>query len=240
MTIQSAKWSDFWRNERQGFLDLMKLSTLVFAERFDRQFKINSNHLILDFGCGPGFFIDYLAAKGVKISGVDINPFFVEECKRRHPQLEIFPITSNHSELGEALTAAFGSRKFDFVVLLSVSQYFEDRRDLASITGKLTHFLCKGGRILIADVVTPETSSLRDLAAVFRHCVSTGNTFKFFRFIRYLLFSNYRQLSRAVRLQSYTVDDIRGIAQTNNLSFLQLDGLTVHPTRSNFLLTNQS
>jgi len=40
----------------------------------------------LDAGCGPGHWTDFLARRGVDISGVDLTPAFVEHARRRYPE----------------------------------------------------------------------------------------------------------------------------------------------------------
>ncbi|WP_345751870.1 class I SAM-dependent methyltransferase [Microbacterium rhizophilus] len=43
---------------------------------------------VVDLGCGPGQWTDFLHAHGAEISGVDPTPEFVAIARSRHPQLE--------------------------------------------------------------------------------------------------------------------------------------------------------
>ena len=42
---------------------------------------------VLDAGCGPGHWTNFLAERGVDIRGIDLTPAFVEHARRRYPEL---------------------------------------------------------------------------------------------------------------------------------------------------------
>jgi SAM-dependent methyltransferase len=58
---------------------------------------------VLDAGCGPGQWTDFLAECGLAVSGIDLVPEFVERARAQYPELSF--------EVGsfEALDAATGS-----------------------------------------------------------------------------------------------------------------------------------
>jgi SAM-dependent methyltransferase len=57
----------------RGFLD-------AFVERCDG--------CILDVGCGPGQVAGYLAARGAKVSGLDLSPDMIEQARATYPAVE--------------------------------------------------------------------------------------------------------------------------------------------------------
>src|SRR6185436_4364955 len=97
--MATEKWSEFWMQEKSGFFKIMKMSTAVFATKFLKQFQVSENSKILDFGCGPGFLIESLLGRGIYSAGLEINPFFVDECKRKFPELSFYKITDEPSGL---------------------------------------------------------------------------------------------------------------------------------------------
>lgn len=42
---------------------------------------------VLDAGCGPGQWTDFLAACGLAVTGIDLVPEFVEQARRQYPHL---------------------------------------------------------------------------------------------------------------------------------------------------------
>jgi SAM-dependent methyltransferase len=237
MAGQLKRWADFWKDEREGFFEIMKLSTSVFADRFDAHFGTNSDHKILDYGCGPGFFIDCEVGKRTTISGIDINSYFVAECKRKYPDLPVFQIPTDYDELEIVMNRTFGEQRFDFIVLLSVCQYFESTEQLQKMITLLGRYLAPGGRLVFADVLTPGTSSLRDTLALLRHCLIHRRMPGFARFVKYLLLSEYRSVSRKEGLHTYTDDDFKRSAGLAALEYSRVDNLTLHPTRTNYVIT---
>ena len=71
--MSTSDWAHFWENERQSFNTVMKIATTYFASEIENKFQLNSTIKILDYGCGPGFLIDFLATKEISITGADIN-----------------------------------------------------------------------------------------------------------------------------------------------------------------------
>jgi 2-polyprenyl-3-methyl-5-hydroxy-6-metoxy-1,4-benzoquinol methylase len=128
-------WAAFWKNQAHSFDEVMKVSTSYFARRFIEKFKISPTDELFDYGCGPGFLADSLATFNIKITGADINPSFVEQCKKNHPQSDTFLITADPNANQDILNEKLKGKKFDFIILLSISQYLENVDALESIIG---------------------------------------------------------------------------------------------------------
>ena len=237
MQNPEKSWAAFWKNQAHSFDEVMKVSTSYFARRFIEKFKISPTDELFDYGCGPGFLADSLATFNIKITGADINPSFVEQCKKNHPQSDTFLITADPNANQGILNEKLKGKKFDFIILLSISQYLENVDALESIIGLLKPYLSERGKIIIADVVDPKTSSLRDLIAIKFQCIMSGKTIAFARFFFYLLFSNYRRLSMNVHLLHISEVNMNGIARNTLLRCEKVNKLTVHPTRTNYVFT---
>lgn len=212
----------------------MRVATSYFARQFVKKFNLKSHTEIFDYGCGPGLLADSLAAFDIKITGADINTSYVEQCRKNHPQSKTFLITTEAESNQKILSENLGGKKFDFIVLLSISQYLGNVDALVSIIRLLNPYLNDGGRIVIADVVDPKTSALRDLIAIKIQCIKSGKLIAFTRFFFYLLFSNYRQLSKNVKLLQISEDDMKQVATHTSLKVEKVNRLTLHPTRTNY------
>ena len=212
----------------------MRVSTSYFARRFIKEFRVTPHDHVFDYGCGPGFLADSLAPFNINVTGADINPSFVEQCLKNHPKSKTFLITTDVVSNKSLLDNNLGESKFDFIIILSISQYLESVDALEQIIKLLKVYLTDKGKIIIADVVDPKNSALRDLIAIKLECIRAGKIIAFTRFFFYLLFSNYRQLSRNVKLLQISSQDMELIAKNNLLRCERTNKLTVHPTRTNY------
>lgn len=236
MSDSQKSWTTFWQNQADSFNDVMKVSTAYFARRFADHFKISSNDTILDYGSGPGFLADSLRSLNINVTGADINPSFVEQYKQKHPQSGAILITPDPDSNRTIFDKAFNGKKFDYVILLSVSQYLENVAALEKIIHMLKEYISNNGKIVIADVVDPNTSRFRDLIAIKLECLKRGKIIAFTRFFFYLLFSNYRKFSQNVHLLRISEVNVNRIADKTGLRCQSTSQLTVHPTRTNYIL----
>jgi 2-polyprenyl-3-methyl-5-hydroxy-6-metoxy-1,4-benzoquinol methylase len=233
---KEESWKAFWENQAHSFDEVMKVSTSYFARRFIEKFKITSSDEIFDYGCGPGFLADSIAVFNINITGADINPSYVEQCRRNHPKSKTFLITTDPRSNQRILNENLNWKKFDFIVLLSISQYLESVAALENIIRLLKPYLNENGKIVIADVVDPKTSPLRDLIAIKFQCIRSGKLTAFVRFFFYLHFSDYRHLSRNVKLLHISEKNMKDIADKTSLRCEKVNRLTLHPTRTNYCL----
>lgn len=224
-------WKDFWKSESRSFHKIMKMSTAFFAERLKENFIIQ-NATLLDYGCGPGFLVEHFE-KGNEIVGVDINENFIHECKSKFPR-QVF-----HSIQADEAFPPFlidNRQKFDFIILLSVSQYYPNKEVFGSLLKQLSGLLNNEGKIIVADVLTNRTSALKDLLAVSKRSLVSGNFINLVIFVLYLLFSSYRKVSKEKPLLLFSDVDFENWALTSRLNYEKTNRLTLHPTRTTYIL----
>jgi SAM-dependent methyltransferase len=86
--------------------------------------RVHPGERVLDIGCGKGEMAYDLAARaGAEVTGIDINPFYLDfaEARFRHARVTFVK--------GDALEDLPGER-FDVVVLSNVLEHIEHREDL--------------------------------------------------------------------------------------------------------------
>lgn len=234
---ETTGWDNFWKGQKEAFGEIMRVSTDYFGKQLEKRFALKAADRILDYGCGPGFLADRLAGKGIPMTGADINDFYIEQCRSHHPGALFVTITTDPEANRQILRQHLGDRKFDYIVLLSIAQYFKDLAALEQVVQMLSEFLSPGGRIIIADVLDEKTSAARDALSLLRHCIMRGQVIRFVRFIHYVLFSDYRALSRNTRLLQIPEEAVRAVAARNSLNCERVNGLTIHSTRTNYILS---
>lgn len=237
------RWDNFWTNDQGEFNDIMYINTFFFASKVNKQLKLKSTDKILDYGCGPGYFSDYFAQAATEkpiIIGADINSSYVALCKKKHPRSIFINITPDFSSNEKILNEQLSGKNFDYVILLSIIQYFESIKDLEKLVRLFAGVLQQNGKLIIADVIDHKTSSVKDALALFIKCIQQSKLKSFFKFITYLIFSNYRKLVNDIPLLKVSETTLREIAKNNNMNLTKVDGLTIHPSRSSYLLTKET
>jgi 2-polyprenyl-3-methyl-5-hydroxy-6-metoxy-1,4-benzoquinol methylase len=217
----------------------MRVSTDFFGRQFQDQFPLSKGEVILDYGCGPGFLIDNLVASNATVVGADISEFFLHQNRIKHPLTEFVHISEDADSTVDILSEKLRGRKFDYIILLSIIQYFKSHSDIGKIVKALSASLNPNGKIIIADVLDEKTSSVADALGIFKECIKRGRTIAFVRFILYLMFSDYRNVSKSNELLQFPESVAGEIAGSCNLSVRKMNGLTPHPTRTNYIFSNK-
>jgi 2-polyprenyl-3-methyl-5-hydroxy-6-metoxy-1,4-benzoquinol methylase len=233
----SGEWGKFWETQKTAFYEVMKIATQGFARRLVATLQINASHHILDYGCGPAFLIDDLQRTTNHITGADINPFFVEQARQNHPHYIFVLISTDIEQTRLTLQQQLAGKKYDFIILLSISQYFPDLQSFGQVINMLSGYLSDKGKIVIADVIDEKTSSYRDALALLYHCIKRGKIISFARFMLYVLFSSYSETSKKAKLLLISREAINAIAANSSLKCDSVSGLTIHPSRNNYVLS---
>jgi 2-polyprenyl-3-methyl-5-hydroxy-6-metoxy-1,4-benzoquinol methylase len=238
-TVKSGEWGKFWETQKTAFYEVMKIATQGFAKRLIATCKINDSHHILDYGCGPAFLIDDLQHTTEHIAGVDINPFFIEQAKQHHPRYTFAIISTDIEQTRLTLQQQLAGKQYDFIILLSISQYFPDLRSFEQVINMLSGYLSDQGKIVVADVIDETTSSYRDALALLYHCIRRGKIVSFTRFMLYVLFSSYSETSKKAKLLTISYNEINALASDCGLKCDSVPRLTIHPSRSNYILSKK-
>jgi 2-polyprenyl-3-methyl-5-hydroxy-6-metoxy-1,4-benzoquinol methylase len=236
--MSTTGWGNFWKDQRKSFYAVMKMATGYFVSKFEKLYPLQPTDEILDYGCGPGFVGDSLAGRQIQLTGADINEFFIEECRKNHPASRFLLINTDTATNKKILAEALNGKQFDYILLLSIIQYFKSTNDLDEVTGLLRAYLKPQGKLIIADVLDENTSSLKDAFSLLVHCIKKGRIRAFVGFISYLLFSDYRKISKQNKLLLVSEQTIRTIATRHGLQCKKVNGLTLQSSRSNYVLSH--
>jgi SAM-dependent methyltransferase len=97
---------------------------------------------VLDLGCGAGRHARRLAAKGFKVTGIDLSASSIAEAKKsERPHLRF---------RRQDMRAPFGNRSFDYVFNLFTSfGYFEEDREHEAVVRNMAQALSDGGRLVL-------------------------------------------------------------------------------------------
>ena len=86
--------------------------------RLARRFEPWTGRRILDVACGPGSWLQAVAARGAIVAGIDISQVALHVCRGVLPEAEI--------HCGPAEHLPFADRQFDFISCLGALEHFLD------------------------------------------------------------------------------------------------------------------
>jgi 2-polyprenyl-3-methyl-5-hydroxy-6-metoxy-1,4-benzoquinol methylase len=230
-------WSNFWQRQALSRHEIMRLNTAFFCQNIQRLFPIEKGTRVLDYGCGPGFLLDYLDLNKVNVTGTDINSEFISFCKAKYQRDRFLEISPDVEVTTELLKKEFGYEKFDYVILLSIAQYLPDSRSLDVLIKMLATHLSARGKIILADVIDDNSSMIKDTRSLLYHTVKEKKFAHFFKFMANIFLSDYRKISKLNKLLHVSQADVRVIALRNGMTCEKVDGLTIHSSRTNYILS---
>lgn len=86
--------------------------------RLARRFEPWTGRRTLDVACGPGSWLQAVAARGAIVTGIDISQVALDVCRSALPEAEIY--------FGPAEHLPFADRQFDFISCLGALEHFLD------------------------------------------------------------------------------------------------------------------
>jgi SAM-dependent methyltransferase len=193
-------WVDFWDGDHSIYVNRAHLDAHYCRLVKDLVPLLPpAPFTLLDFGCGDALMAPELAAKGGTIVLHDAAP------KKRDTLRARYGGQSGIQVLDDL--AAQPDQSCDLVIMISVAQYI-DRAALADVLAPLKRVLKPGGRLIVADIIPPGGSLVRDVTAFLGFAAGNGFLLAaLFGLVR-TLFSDYSRLRKQLGLSTYAVEDM--------------------------------
>jgi demethylmenaquinone methyltransferase/2-methoxy-6-polyprenyl-1,4-benzoquinol methylase len=120
---------------------------------------IERGQRVLDIGCGTGALTIRAAQKDAQVKGIDVNAQMLEIAQERIRETGL----SNHVELCEMGVAELGSEEAESYDVVMSGLCFSEltEGELTYTLREAMRILRPGGRLLIADEVSPENTAKR-------------------------------------------------------------------------------
>lgn len=113
-------------------------------ERLISKLGVGSNDVVIDFGCGPGFFLIPLAKVAERAIGIDVSPRMLEKAaqlaKKRGVAVELLQSDGNEIELED-----------DSVDLILLNHVFHEVEDKPRVLVEFQRILKASGRLAIVE-----------------------------------------------------------------------------------------
>lgn len=196
-------WVEFWDADNSIYVSRRHLDA-HYRRLFDDLAPLlpPAPFTLLDFGCGEALMAAELAATGGRILLHDAAPSRREKLKARYRDHADIAVLDD--------VAAQLDQSCDVIVMISVAQYI-GRDDLPGVLAQLRRLLTPGGRLVIADIIPPDGSMVRDVTAFLGFAAANGFLLAaLFGLVRTLL-SDYGRLRRRLGLTTYTAGEMSAL-----------------------------
>lgn len=187
------------------------------VEWISKNFIIDSNTTICDFGCGAGLYTQSFAQKGAKVTGIDFSKSSIEYAKNRaiELKLDIEYILKNYLEFSS-------NKKFDIITMIMCDFcVLSDKQRKTLLTIFKKHL--KDNGVIILDVYSTKSYSEINEKAIYEKNQLNG----FWSPNSYYAFVNtYKYDDEKVVLDKYTIIEQNSIKEVYNwFKYYNLDSL---------------
>jgi SAM-dependent methyltransferase len=229
-------WSNFWKSSPAGFNDMMYLATSSFSKSFKKKFPLLATDRVLDIGCGPGFFIDKIKDEIQFGCGIDISEKYIEICKQNFKQNNNLSFFSAEAYADDFYKKIITENKINRVVMLSVLQYYQNTNQVKDFLLSLKEINNNQKfSVLIADIIPTNHSFFADIKSILSYAIKSGYIIRFFKFILFALFSNYR-IAKKQGFLNVDPAFFTQLGKAYSLDISIVNNLTIHSSRYSVLI----
>lgn len=189
-------WVEFWNRPNAVYANRRNLEAHFACLQRDLDAHLPVGGTVLDFGCGDALAAEAMAERCRTVLLFDAAPAVRDRLRERfagHPAIRV---------LDERALAVLAPGSVDLVLAVSVLQYIP-RADLDGTLRLWRGLLGPQGRILIADVVDPDTPMLRDIASQLRMARRHGFLMAALLGLGRMALSDYRRIRREAGFSTY-------------------------------------
>ncbi len=183
--------------------------------------QVSTGCTVLDVGCGVGRWSRRLAARGARVTGVDISPTMIAEARQRAGGDGLAHLCRFEAQDLSQLEAG---ATFDLVLGVTVLQHILDSGSLRAAVIRMTRHLAPGGRMVLLEAAPTRHASHCD-SSIFRarrrseyvdlfqdcglqvHAVSGVDPAPF----KHLLLPHLKRLPRALAVATTTVASLASL-----------------------------
>lgn len=162
---------------------------------------INDGDRVLDYGCGEAAYAERLLRKAGQLTLCEAAPTLRERLAARVAHQRSIAVLSPEA------VAALPDGSFDVIVMHSVSQYLSPK-DLDDLLAEFRRLLQPAGKLVIGDVVQPDTPAWKDALALLRFGWRDGFFLAALRGLMRTVFSDYAKLRKNAGLTRHSEQEM--------------------------------
>jgi ubiquinone/menaquinone biosynthesis C-methylase UbiE len=198
-------WREFWNGTHAIYVsDRHRLLHYEGIAKGIAELLASPTTIVLDHGCGDALAADRAAGKCGRLYLFDAAPNVQERLRQR------FAGNAKIVVLSAAELDALPDQSLDLVVANSLIQYL-GRGEFEALLDFWHRRLKPSGKLVVADVISPETGAVEDAAALLGFGLKGGFFWRACAGLVTTFFSDYRKLRNDLGLTRYTADEMQNL-----------------------------
>ena len=213
-------WVDFWNAEHAIYVN--DRHKQLHAANIERDFERHipgPKAVVLDYGCGEALYAESVAQRCGQLILCEAAPRICEQLARRLSGV------GNVRVIEPVGAAQLADASLDLVVVNSLLQYLKPA-ELEALLDLWRAKLAPSGVLVLADVIPPDVSSLRDAGALLAFAARGGFLLPALGGLARTALSDYGRIRKALGFAMYREQDV--------LALLRAHGLEGERVRPNF------
>jgi SAM-dependent methyltransferase len=202
-----SNWREFWDrphriyvNGRHREVHYRQVAADIIAE------LPHANATVLDYGCGEALEAGKVAAACGKLILCESGPSLRADLESRFKDLA--SVTVLAPEYIESLPEG----ALDLVVANSVLQYLT-REESTALAMRLRPKLAPGGRLILADIVPPDSNIVADVSSLLSTAIKNGFFIAALIGLLQTFVSDYRRLRSQIGLTTYRENEMHALLE---------------------------
>ena len=225
-----ANWREFWDRPHRIYVNGRHRQ--VHYERVAAdilQELPNDRATMLDYGCGEALDAAKIAARCGRLFLCESAPSLRAELKVRYAGVPSITVLA----LEEIDPLANGS--LDLAVANSVLQYLT-REEAAALAERLRQKFAPGGRLILADIVPPDSNIVADVSSLLSTAIRSGFFLAAIAGLLRTFVSDYRRLRSQIGLTTYREEEMRALLESAGYSVARRErNFGFNPRRMTFI-----
>ncbi|RJQ22401.1 MAG: class I SAM-dependent methyltransferase [Nitrospiraceae bacterium] len=228
-------WINFWKTETVISDDKWQSDMELFIKATSPLLNYNSQDVILDLGCGPGFLASFLKNRVKEIHCLDTSERYLDICKikfSKDQNIFLYKLDeNNYTDLSSLQTG-----KFSLVICLSVIQYYKSIDEVKRLIEQVQRIALPGGKLLIADILV-HSNTFSDIWGVLLTGIRERKLSETLKYLFRMKMSNYYRTRSSLGLLYLSFKQLNDLSKTLGLKAEVLSAqITTNRNRKHLLI----
>lgn len=212
-----SSWLAFWDSDHSIYVSERHKAAHARQVLSDIRSHIRGEGVrLLDFGCGEARYAEQLVPHCEQLVLCEAAEQVRARLAERVSGLPKCRVIGSAGLQDEAAAS------FDLIIVNSVLQYI-DRAELGALLETWRDLLAEDGRLILADVIRPGTSAVRDAVSLLSFARGQGFFVEAAIGLGRTMFSDYRRIRGELGLQTYQPADLQGVLRQHGLEGVPSD-----------------
>ncbi len=215
MSEKTKDWISYWDNETTTGAKHWQMNIKIFIASTEKMLGYHNSDVVLDIGCGPGYFERVLQGKVKRIDALDTSHRYIDACRNEFSEDEniCFHLLDrdNYTDLS-FLPPAY----YSLIIFTNVIQYYRSVEEYENLIEQVQRVAAPGAKFLTTDIVT-ESNPIKDAIMMLGDSVRHGSFWKTMSLLVKMSLGDYRRTRAKCDLLTISEDRLNDLIKSHQL-----------------------